>query len=107
MPEQGYVALALGVAIAITVTLRALPFLVKGALAGSPLLDDIGRWMPVGAVAILALYCVSRIDFGAATHGLPEVAGIAATVGVHGWRRNAVLSILAGTATCVVLTHLM
>jgi len=107
MPEPGYVAIVLGVAIAITVTLRALPFLVKGALAGSPLLDDIGRWMPIGAVAILALYCVSRIDFGAAGHGLPELAGIAVTVGVHAWRRNAVLSILAGTAACVAVTHLV
>ena len=107
MPEPGYVAVALGVAIAITVTLRALPFFVKGALAGSSLLDDIGRWMPIGAVAILALYCVSRIDFGAATHGLPELAGIAATAGVHAWRRNAVLSIVAGTVVCVTVTHLM
>lgn len=107
MPESAYIAIVLGVAIAITVTLRALPFLVKGALADSPLLDDIGRWMPIGAVMILALYCVSRIDFGTSAHGLPELAGIAATVGVHAWRRNAVLSILAGTAVCVLVMHLI
>lgn len=107
MPEPGYVAIVLGVAIAITVTLRTLPFLVKGALADSPLLEDIGRWMPIGAVTILALYCISRIDFGAQTHGVPELAGTVATVALHAWRRNAVLSILGGTAVCVLVTHLL
>lgn len=107
MPEAAYVALALAVAIAITVTLRALPFLIRGALGDSPFLDDVGRWMPIGAVAILALFCLSRIDLGAAGHGVPQLAGIAATVGVHAWRRNPALSILTGTAVCVAATHVI
>lgn len=47
-------ATALGVAVAITFTLRAVPFAMKGALRGSALLADVGRWMPLGAISILA-----------------------------------------------------
>lgn len=104
LPHPGYVAAAIGVAIVITVTLRALPFLLKAAVADSDLLADLGRWMPLGAVAILALYCLSAIDFSGATHGLPELAGVAVTVAAHLWKRNAVLSIVAGTAACLALT---
>jgi Branched-chain amino acid transport protein (AzlD) len=35
---------------------------------------------------------------------LPDVLALAATAGLHLWRRNAVLSILGGTAIHVVLT---
>jgi len=34
------------------------------------------------------------------------IVGVVITVGVHPWRRNAVLSILAGTIACLVLTNL-
>ncbi len=107
MPDLAYLAAALGVAVAITVALRALPFFLKGAMAGSALLADLGRWMPLGAVAILALYCLAAIDLTHTPHGLPELTGVAATVGVHWWRRNAVLSIVAGTTVCLLLTHVL
>ena len=107
MTEPGYVATGLAVAVAITFALRAVPFAVKSAVKESALLNDLGRWMPLGAVAVLAVYCLASTDASAPTYGLPEVAGVAVTVAVHLWRRNAVLSILAGTAVCLVLTNVV
>jgi len=103
--DPGYVALALAVAVAITVTLRAVPFGMKRALKDSALLADVGRWMPLGAITILAVYCLSRIDVTTAPYGMPELIGVAVTVAVHLWRRNAVLSILAGTTVYLVMTN--
>ncbi|WP_072805162.1 branched-chain amino acid transporter permease [Rhodococcoides yunnanense] len=101
----GYIAGALGVAVAITFALRALPFAVRSRLRQSALLDSIGKWMPLGAVVILAMYALSSIDVLGSGHGIPQIAGVAATVGVHLWRRNAALSIVAGTVVCVVLQN--
>lgn len=103
MPDPAYVAIALAIAVAITVTLRAVPFAIKNVLKGSALMADVGRWMPLGAITILAVYCLSRIDLHHPVRALPEVLGVVVTVAVHSWRRNLVLSILAGTTTCVVL----
>jgi len=61
--------------------------------------------MPLGAIAILACYCLTRIDYLGPGHGLPQLIGVAATVAVHLWRRNAVLSILTGTIVCVALIN--
>lgn len=105
MPDFTYIAAALAVAVAITVSLRAAPFLVKNVLNESPLLTDLGRWMPLGAIAILACYCLTTIDYLGPDHGLPQLIGVAVTIAVHVWRRNAVLSILAGTVVCVVLVN--
>ncbi|WP_068279258.1 branched-chain amino acid transporter permease [Aldersonia kunmingensis] len=105
MPDASYLALALGVTVAITLALRAAPFGVRKAMADSDLLADIGRWMPLGAVVILATYCIATIDFSGTAHGLPEITGVAVTVAVHLWRRNAVVSILAGTIACLVMAN--
>jgi branched-subunit amino acid transport protein AzlD len=104
VPDPGYVATALAVAVAITVALRAVPFALKHSLGSSALLADIGRWMPLGAVTVLAVYCLAQIDLTVPTHGAPELAGVAVTVATHLWRRNVVLSIVAGTVACMVLT---
>jgi branched-subunit amino acid transport protein AzlD len=69
------------------------------------LLADLGRWMPLGAVAILACYCLSRIDPTAPGHGVPQVVGLVVTVAVHWWRRSTVLSLVSGTAACVLLAN--
>ena len=106
MPELPHVATVLAVAVAITVALRATPFVVRGALRESALLHDFGRWMPLGAVAILAVYCLASIDVTSPTHDLSRVAGVLVTVAVHLWRRNAVLSIVAGTAVCLLLANI-
>jgi branched-subunit amino acid transport protein AzlD len=61
--------------------------------------------MPLGAVLILAGYCVSAIDVSSPTYGIPELVGVGVTVAVHHWRHNIVLSLVAGTAACLVLTN--
>ena len=105
MPDTMYLATALGLSVAITVTLRALPFAMKGALADSALVANLGRWMPLGAVTILAVYCLSTIDVTAPDHGAGPALGTVVTIAVHAWRRNAVLSIIAGTAACLLVTN--
>lgn len=105
MPDLAYVTVALAVAVGITVALRTLPFLLKGIVADSALLADLGRWMPLGAMAILALYCVTTIDLTHPQQALSPIAGLTTTVGMHWWRRNAVLSIVTGTTVCLLFTH--
>ncbi|MQA02304.1 MAG: branched-chain amino acid ABC transporter [Streptosporangiales bacterium] len=105
MPDAPYVATALAVAVAVTVALRAAPFAMKSVIQESALFADLGRWMPLGAIAILAVYCLSRIDVTAPSHGIAELTGVAVTVVVHLLRRNAVLSIVAGSMACIVLAN--
>ena len=105
MHDYLYIAGALAVAVAITVALRATPFVVKNTIDQAPLLIDVGRWMPLGAIAILACYCLTRIDYLGTNHGLPQLIAVAVTVTIHLWRRNAVLSILTGTIACILLTN--
>ena len=72
MPDPTYIATALTVAVTITVALRALPFALKNAVAGSALLADVGRWMPLGAITVLAVYCLAQIALTTPTLACPN-----------------------------------
>ena len=101
----GYILAAILVAASITFLLRLLPFGLKKALAGSELLDALSHWIPLGAVALLAIYAVAKIDYSSFATAAPYLAGLVVTVAVHLWRKNMVLSMVAGTVTCVVLAN--
>ena len=59
----GYILAAILVAAGITFLLRLLPFGLKKALAGSELLDALSHWITLGAVALLAIYAVAKINY--------------------------------------------
>ena len=103
----GYILAAVFIAAGITFLLRLLPFGLKKALAGSELLDALSHWIPLGAVALLAIYAVAKINYSSFATAAPYLAGLVVTVGVHLWRKNMVLSMVAGTGTCVVLANII
>ncbi|CAM3979848.1 MULTISPECIES: branched-chain amino acid transporter permease [Tsukamurella] len=105
MPSVSYLLAGVAVTAAVTFALRLAPFGLASVLRGSPLLADFGRWMPAGAAIVLAAYCLASVDYAASAHGIPQLAGVAATAAVHLARRNAVLSIVAGTGVCIALSY--
>ncbi|AHD21625.1 branched-chain amino acid ABC transporter [Rhodococcus pyridinivorans SB3094] len=99
MPSAGYVLGALAVMFVVTVALRAAPFLALSALKNSAFVDFLGRTMPAGVMVILVMYTLR--DVGESTW-LPATVGLAGTIAVHLWRRNAALSTVVGTSLYLV-----
>ena len=83
----------------------SLPVALKddARLRGSALIGFLSSHLPAGIMVILAVYTLRAVSLAEAPHGVPEAVAIAATVALHLWRRNAVLSILGGTALYVLL----
>ncbi|EGD55272.1 branched-chain amino acid transporter permease [Gordonia neofelifaecis] len=104
MPSTGYLLSAIATAAAITFALRAIPFALPKRIARAPMTVYLRDALPVGAVLILAVYCVVDIDFSDSRAATAQLIGAAVTVGVHLWRRNVLLSLLVGTAVVVTLS---
>lgn len=102
-PAAGYLLAAVAVAVAVTWALRALPFAVLAPLRSSPLVAYLAAAMPVGVMVILAAYTLRHLTPRDPGVAWPALLALAATVAVHLWRRNVLLSILGGTAVHVVL----
>ncbi|WP_421084873.1 branched-chain amino acid transporter permease [Rothia nasimurium] len=105
MPSTGYILTAIGLAAAITFTLRLIPFGVKSALKNSALVTNLAVWLPMGAIICLGFYVMAEIDYSSREAALPYLAGAVVTVATHLWRKNLALSLIAGTATCVLLAN--
>ncbi|MFI8890653.1 branched-chain amino acid transporter permease [Streptomyces paradoxus] len=100
MPE--YAVLAVLVTAAVTWALRALPFAALTPLRASATVRYLSTRMPAGVMVILVVYCLRDLPVAQPRAAAP-LAALAVTVGLHLWRRNALLSILAGTAVHVIL----
>ncbi|EHK86528.1 branched-chain amino acid transporter permease [Saccharomonospora azurea] len=87
----------------VTWALRALPFTVLARLRASPTIRFLSTRMPGAIMVILTIYCLRDVSL---THPrmVSPLAALAVTIGLHLWRRNAVLSILAGTVVHVTLS---
>lgn len=93
---MGYLILAMLVMAAATFASRALPFIVLRG-GDHPLALYLGRVLPAAVMTLLVIFSVKDAAWTSAPYGLPELAGIVVTASVHLWRRNALLSIAAGT----------
>ncbi|MFE5666391.1 branched-chain amino acid transporter permease [Streptomyces niveus] len=102
MPDTGYTITAVLVAAAVTWALRALPFTALTPLRESGTVQYLSTRMPAGVMVILVVYCLHDLPL-TEPRAMAPLAALAVTTGLHLWRRNALLSILGGTATHVIL----
>ena len=104
MPHTPYLLAAVAVSAAVTWALRALPFTALAPLRASAAVGYLSARMPLGVKVILLAYTQRTLPLADPGRALPDILALAVTVGLHLWRRNAVLSILGGTAIHVALT---
>ncbi|AJC60267.1 AzlD domain-containing protein [Streptomyces sp. 769] len=102
MPDTHYLVAAVAVSAAVTWALRALPFAALAPLRASATVQYLSRRMPAGVMVILLVYCLRDLPV-TEPRALAPLTALAVTIGLHLWRRNALLSILGGTAVHVVL----
>lgn len=99
--HAGYVVLISGF---ITGLLRFLPFIAFGKRRPEFILY-LGRVLPYSVMAMLVVYCLKGVNLFAGSHGIPEAIAVIVVVMLHIWRRNTLLSIIAGTGLYMFLVQ--
>jgi branched-subunit amino acid transport protein AzlD len=107
MPDTSYLIAAVAVSAAVTWALRALPFRALAPLRANRTVQYLRTRMPAGVMVILLVYCLRSLPLAHPAHALAPLGALAVTVGLHLWRRNALISIFCGTAVSVVLASLV
>ena len=67
----------------------------------------LGKMLPPAMMGLLVVYSLRSTDLLGGSHGIPEAIAVAVTAGLHLWRRNTLLSILAGTVCYMLLVQLV
>jgi branched-subunit amino acid transport protein AzlD len=90
---------------AVTFAGRVAPFLFLGRFSQHRAVRYVGRSTPPVILTLLVLYCLKGVEVWVPPHGLPEVIALAVTVGLHFVWRNALISIVCGTAVYMVIVQ--
>ena len=97
-------AMIVGVMALVTMLLRFLPFLVFKRNV-PPYVTYLGRVLPAAIIGMLVIYCLKDVQPASPPHGLPEAIAAACVVLLQVWKRNSLISILAGTAVYMALVQ--
>ena len=99
-----YAGIAVAVMAAVTMALRFLPFVVfRGRKETPAVVAYFGRVLPYATMSMLVVFCLKNTDLLSAPHGLPELAGCVTVAVLHAWKRNTLLSVIAGTVCYMLL----
>ena len=92
----------------VTALTRFIPFLLFPDASRTPgFVRYLGRVLPYPVIGMLVVYCLKDVNVMARPHGLPEAAAILVIALIHIWKRNALLSIGAGTVIYMVMMQLL
>ena len=104
MDSTTYILLFIVAATVATFLTRAIPFLFLARHHEHPLVVHIGRYLPAAVMALLVVVFLLRsADWTAPAFGADALVPCALVVALHLWRRNALLSIVAGTVAYMAI----
>ena len=106
MMSSNHTALLIAIMSAVTILLRFLPFIVFRKRT-PPFVMYLGEVLPPAMIGMLVVYCLKDVTPAQYPHGLPELIAGLIVVGLQAWKRNSLLSILAGTAVYMVLVQVV
>lgn len=99
-------AILVGTMAITTILLRFLPFLVFGK--NTPrYISYLGKVLPQATIGFLVIYCLKDVSLLKHPHGAPELIAGAFVAVIQAWKRNSVLSILAGTLVYMILIRVI
>ena len=92
-------------AAAVTILLRSIPFLLfREGKPLPPVISYISKMLSPAVIALLTVYCFGgHLQDHPSGYGIAEFAAAVTVIGLQLWKRNPLLSILAGTAVYMVL----
>ena len=105
MPDM-HSAVLVGVCALITAALRFVPFLVFGGKRKTPaFITYLGKVLPFAIMGMLVVFCLKNVTLTSYPHGIPEILGVITVAVLHIWKRNTLLSIVAGTVAYILLVN--
>lgn len=107
MPDA-HVWYAIAVIALVTASLRFIPFLIWNGNRKSPdIIVKLGRLLPYAIMGMLVIYCVKDISFTSVSGFLPTLIAAAIVTLIYIWKRNTLISIVAGTLAYMLLVQLV
>ena len=103
--DKLHAAALVAVIAGVTIALRFAPFLLLRGRETPKFIAYLGRVLPYAIMGMLVVYCLRGTSFAVVSNWMPQLIATALVVGLHVWKRNTLLSIIAGTACYMILVQ--
>lgn len=108
MSSTMYIGITVAIIAGVTILIRFFPFLIFANGRKTPgVITYLGKVLPFSIIGMLVIYCLKDTDIFSPSHGLPELIAGLLVVLLHAWKKNTLLSILAGTVCYMLLVQLV
>lgn len=99
-----YTWCAVGIIAAVTILLRILPFIVFSNNRQTPkIIEKLGALLPYAIMGMLVVYCLKEVTFTSLSGFLPALISSVLVGVLYVWKRNTLISIIAGTVCYMIL----
>lgn len=99
---------AVAVMALVTAALRFLPFLVLGGGRKTPkIVQKLGKILPYAIMGMLVVYCLKGVTFTSVDGFVPSLIACLVVGILHVWKRNTLVSIVAGTVCYMLLVQVV
>ena len=105
MNDIAYVVIAIFAAGLVTFGLRALPFIAGDWLHRHPVVQRLGRFLPLAIMTLLLVHYVVGAAQSHAHGPWPELVAVALAIVLQWYARNPLLSIVGGTLAYVTIRN--
>lgn len=106
MIDSGYAVAAIAGMAAVTILLRAVPFLGAPLLKRYPIVERLGRFLPPAIMTLLLLHTLHGSASANSAGPWQESVAVAVAIVLQLWLRQALVSILAATLLYVAFRNL-
>ena len=103
-----YIWIAVLIVATVTAAIRFLPFVVFGGTKKTPaIIDKLGKSLPYAVMGMLVVYCLKGVNISRIEGFVPELIACVVVFLVHIFKRNTLLSIVAGTVCYMILVQMV
>ena len=89
-----------------TLATRILPVLIFGRSEKVPdFILYLGKVVPFTAMGLLIVYCLKDVSIFTGSHAIPEILALAVVGVSYLWKKNSILSVVAGTIVYMFLVQ--
>ena len=90
----------------ITAAIRFFPFIVWNKNRKAPkIIEKLGKILPYAVMGMLVVYCLKDVSITEPSGFVPELIASLAVIGLYVWKRNTLISIVAGTVCYMLLVQ--
>ncbi len=102
-----YALICVAIASAVTILLRALPFVFFGGKKTPKTIEYLGTVLPCAIMGMLVVYCLKGTSFSSISGFLPALIASAIVVFSYILKKNTLVSVISGTVCYMFLIQVV